>query len=120
MTMTGRTIYELESMGAPGIGALAHFVRHLGRDSQVFREMHPECAELLEWDERRKTNAILADLFDQLGMFRTEHASVHTKKGNRPKQPRPYPRPGVEDKNRKHIGSDPLPMDDFDAWWESG
>ena len=37
MTRTGRPLDEYLAMGAPGIGALVHFVEHLGPDSALSR-----------------------------------------------------------------------------------
>lgn len=102
MTRTGRTLFEYLNMGAAGKVALLSFIRYLPMDSALNREMDPK-DETAEWNTTRKTNAILADMFDAF-------SAVHTKKGRKPFE---YPRP----KANKRIGKGAIPIKDFWEWW---
>lgn len=102
MTRTGRTLFEYLNMGAAGKVALLSFIRYLPMDSALNREMDPK-DETAEWNTTRKTNAILADMFDAF-------SAVHTKKGHKPFE---YPRP----KANKRIGKGAIPIKDFWEWW---
>ena len=102
MTRTGRTLTEYMEMGAAGKVALISFIRYLPPDSALRLEMDPK-DEYAAWYTTLKTNAILADIFDA-------YVSVHTKKGQKPKQ---YPRP----KERQSIGREAIPISEFWDWW---
>lgn len=105
MTRTGRTLSEYMEMGAAGKVALLSFINYLPPDSCLRAEMDPQ-DEVGEWSTTKKTNIILADLFDVF-------VASNTKKGSKAKQ---YPRP----KQRKRIGSGAIPIRDFWSWWNGG
>ena len=105
MTRTGRTLSEYIDMGAAGMVALLSFINYLPMDSQLRQAMDPQ-DEVGEWSTTKKTNMILADLFDVF-------VSAHTKKGHKAKQ---YPRP----KQKRKIGSDAIPISEFWDWWNGG
>ena len=105
MTRTGRTLSEYMEMGAAGMVALLSFVNYLPADSALRSATDPQ-EEIGEWNTTRKTNMILADLFDVF-------VSANTKKGRKAKQ---YPRP----KQKKKIGSGAIPIRDFWSWWNGG
>ena len=105
MTRTGRKLNEYLRMGAAGIVALISFISYLPKDAALSMELDPK-DEFGEWNTQRKTNAILADLFDVF-------VAAHSKKGTRPK---PYPRP----KQKQSIGKDPIPLSEFWDWWNKG
>lgn len=115
MTMTGRTLSEYVAMGADGMHALVAFVRYLPPESALYRESNPG-DEMGEWSTVRMTNAVLADIHDQLHMLRAEHAVKGSKR--RPMRVRPYPRPNARRDER--IGRGAIPVRDFDEWWASG
>ena len=105
MTRTGRTLSEYIDMGAAGMVALLSFINYLPMDSQLRQAMDPQ-DEVGEWSTTKKTNMILADLFDVF-------VSANTKKGHKAKQ---YPRP----KQKLKIGSDAIPISEFWDWWNGG
>ena len=105
MTRTGRTLSEYVDMGAAGMVALLSFINYLPMDSQLRQAMDPQ-DEVGEWSTTKKTNMILADLFDVF-------VSANTKKGHKAKQ---YPRP----KQKRKIGSGAIPISEFWDWWNGG
>ena len=105
MTRTGRTLTEYMHMGAAGKVALLSFINYLPMDSQLRQAMDPQ-DEVGEWSTVKKTNIILADIFDVF-------VSANTKKGHKAKQ---YPRP----KQKKRIGSGAIPISEFWDWWNGG
>lgn len=105
MTRTGRTLSEYVDMGAAGMVALLSFINYLPMDSQLRQTMDPQ-DEVGEWSTTKKTNMILADLFDVF-------VSANTKKGHKAKQ---YPRP----KQKRKIGSGAIPISEFWDWWNGG
>ena len=105
MTRTGRTLSEYINMGAAGMVALLSFINYLPPDSQLRQTMDPQ-DEVGEWSTVKKTNIILADIFDVF-------VSANTKKGHKAKQ---YPRP----KQKKRIGSGAIPISEFWDWWNGG
>lgn len=94
--------------------ALSVFVRWLPPDAALYRSMHPK-----EWQFRQQQPYLMADLYDLVSILRAEYEAAHTK-GGKVTPPPPYPRPGVEDPNRKKIGSDPIPVSKFEEWWDAG
>lgn len=113
MTMTGRTLSEYLDMGHEGIVALCHFVRHLGLDSKLAREMAG--FEAGPFDSGTQTNALLAELFDVLAGINANLVQLSSK--SRVKRPKPFPRPWRKDESR--IGRDPIPVSKFAEWWNS-
>ena len=105
MTRTGRTLSEYIDMGAAGMVALLSFINYLPMDSRLRQAMDPQ-DEVGEWSTVKKTNIILADLFDVF-------VSANTKKGHKAKQ---YPRP----KQKRKIGSGAIPISEFWDWWNGG
>lgn len=105
MTRTGRTLSEYIDMGAAGMVALLSFINYLPMDSQLRQAMDPQ-DEVGEWSTVKKTNIILADIFDVF-------VSANAKKGHKAKQ---YPRP----KQKRKIGSGAIPISEFWDWWNGG
>lgn len=105
MTRTGRTLTEYMHMGAAGKVALLSFINYLPPDSRLRQAMDPQ-DEVGEWSTTKKTNIILADLFDVF-------VAANTKKGRKAKQ---YPRP----KQKRKIGSGAIPISEFWDWWNGG
>jgi len=105
MTRTGRILTEYMDMGAAGKVALLSFINYLPPDSQLRQAMDPQ-DEVGEWSTVKKTNIILADIFDVF-------VSANTKKGHKAKQ---YPRP----KQKRKIGSGAIPISEFLNWWNGG
>lgn len=94
--------------------ALGVFVRHLDVSSAYVREVEPEAASwLAPWALR----PMLADLYDLVSSLNYNLVAANSK--HRPRKPKPYPRPGKRE-NETVIGRDPIPIKDFDAWWNGG
>ena len=105
-----RTPYTLDDLGGRlSWRALFNFVRHVGYDSELYREINPD-DELRPWLDGSIVAALLADIFD------LENARAHA--GSR-KKPKPYPRPWRRDKTVQRIGSEPIRAGDFERWWTS-
>ena len=108
--MTG---HELNDTGRTlSWGALGSFVRGLDLSTKTGAEIYPEEAE---WTQTAKTNAILADIYDQLAVIDAHLATIITRKPSR--RPKFYKRPGVKDENEKHIGT-PMKKDELRKWLE--
>ena len=105
MTRTGRTLSEIMDMGAAGRIALLSFINYLPPDSALRSAMDPQ-DEVGEWYTTKKTNVLLADIFDVF-------VAANTKKGRKAKE---YPRP----KQKKKIGSGAIPISEFWDWWNGG
>lgn len=105
MTRTGRTLSEYIDMGAAGMVALLSFINYLPMDSRLRQAMDPQ-DEVGEWSTTKKTNIILADLFDVF-------VAANTRRGHKAKQ---YPRP----KQKRKIGSGAVPISEFWDWWNGG
>lgn len=99
--------------------ALWVFTRHLPEGSATARDMNPEYSA---FSLRIKQSAMLADLIDVAIGIRCVVQKAYAKNPNEIKQPDPYPRPWKVDtgKETRHIGSDPIPIKDFEKWWEGG
>ena len=113
--MAGR---ELSDLGRSMTwNALRSFVEHLPKASALSRDLNPDSAE---WFGTEKVQTMLADLIDAVNALRYEEGCAHTPKGKkRPRKPEPYPRPWARKRGRV-IGHDPIPIKDFDEWWEGG
>lgn len=111
------THYQLTDVGgALSWGALLHFVSYLPRTSALSQEMRP-LDDTERWMRGEGTAAILADIFDAIRVLDVEVMAKGSRR--KPRQPKPYPRPWAKGKGEKHIGSDPIPIAQFDSWWDS-
>ena len=99
--------------------ALRSFATHLDASSALVSEMRPELAG---WNGTKLVPAILADIYDAIGLLRYDFECANMpKKRARPKKPKPYPRPGArEASDGTRIGSGAIPVGKFDEWWEGG
>lgn len=97
---------------------LLDFTQHLPQDSALVREMFPE---QVIYGNEMFTQAILMDIHDLLSFFLYAYANAHKRKGATIDRPKPYKRPWAPeaDEADRRIGSDPIPADQFDDWWES-
>lgn len=89
--------------GALSWSALNSFIRNLGRDSALSREINNTAG----WETTSQTNAILADIYDILQVIAL---SINHKK----KPIKPYPRPGAKDIRK--FGKGALPVKDLHQW----
>lgn len=108
----------MERLGVPfeyghliGWHNVSDFARHLDQASNTWRAQHQDEAN---YASGLHTNAALADIYDLLAALAVSFSRAH---GGRPKAPKPYPRPWVDDKDEKHIGRDAIPVADFDDWY---
>lgn len=69
------------------------------------------------WAEGMATAAILADIFDALNQLNANMCAKGS--GHRPRTPKPYPRPWRKGMGERIVGKDPIPVSDFETWWES-
>ena len=90
--------------GALSWSALNSFVRNLGRDSALSREINNTAG----WETISQTNAILADIYDMLQVIALQLA-------HKRKNIKPYPRPG-KDKDKKRIGKGAIPYNQLREW----
>lgn len=103
LTLTG---YTLDDVGERlNWCSLYSFIKHLPPSSAFFREEYPEEAE---WANGWKNAAILADLWDLI-------AAIHAKRGKEPK----YQRPGTKDESTQRHGADPIPISQWEDWWNN-
>lgn len=111
------TRYTLQDVGgALSWGALLHFVQFAPRTSALSRELNPVTDEE-RWAEGHATAALLADIYDLLNQL---NENLVARGGNRrATHVKPYPRPWAKGKGERRIGRDPIPVADFEAWWES-
>lgn len=115
MTRAGATLADVPSR-IPWT-ALRSFAAHLDAGSALVKETNPDIAG---WQGAERVPLMLADIYDALNALRWVVECANTpKKRRRPKRPKPYPRPGAKDGARK-VGSAPIPLRDFDAWWNGG
>lgn len=106
-----RTSYQLEDVGgALSWGALDAFIKNLGQDSALARELGMSTG----WETTTKTNAILADIYDLLQLINRNLVASNSKKKISDKI-KPYPRPGAE-KDKRKIGTGAMPLNDLREW----
>ena len=105
-----KTGHELDDVGGTlSWGALASFLSTVDMGSALGRELNPE---MTEWATQAKTNAILADIFDQLSLVNENLRVLITHRPSR--QITPYKRPGNKDQQK--IGKGALPVDELREW----
>ena len=91
--------------------ALGAFLHHIDVDGEIARELDPDLAA---WGGTIKTNAILADIYDLLGLINANLVAMGS--GKKATKPKPYKRPG--DNDSKHIGKNALPPDQLREWFK--
>ena len=98
--------------------ALGVFVRHLDASSAYVREVAPDTAP---WIGTDLLATMTADLIDALRILDWHFCQANTPKGKpKPRKPKPYPRPWKTDDSTVKVGRDPIPIKDFDTWWNGG
>lgn len=101
LTETG---HELSDVGSTlSWSALRAFMSSTKPGSALSGELNPE---MTEWSTVAKTNAILADIFDQLSIINANLRVLITHKPGR--RPEPYKRPGDNKKETQRIGKGAL------------
>ena len=110
LRLTGHGIEELG--GAISWHSLKAYLEHLPYDSALMRSLN---AEQAEWATRVKTNAILADIFDMLAIINANLCGIGS--GKKPKQPKPYPRPGKKEEQQT-IGKGAVTQQELEEFFE--
>ena len=110
LRLTGHGIEELG--GAISWHSLKAYLEHLPYDSALMRSLN---AEQAEWATRVKTNAILADIFDMLAIINANLCGIGS--GKKPKQPKPYPRPGTKEEQQT-IGKGAVTKQELEEFFE--
>lgn len=112
LTETGHELKDIG--GALSWGALKSFLSTIRLGSALGDELNPE---MTEWSTQAKTNAILADIFDELAVANYYLHAIATHKAG--KKPEKYKRPGDDKKETKRIGKGSLPASKMREWIES-
>ena len=108
-----RTAYSLDDVGgALSWSALSSFVKFLGTDSALARDLGKSTG----WEDTIKTNALLADIYDLLQVINANICAMASH-GKKRKKVIPYPRPGKDDDKRK-IGKGAMPLKALAEWFE--
>ncbi len=115
MTLTRFTLQDVP--GALSWVGVLHFVENLDPSARTWQAMNPEGSEFSQWAQAPgRQAAIAADTYDLVAQLMWAYVCANSK--SRPKQPKPYPRPGVGREETRNVGKGAIPMDQFDAWWE--
>lgn len=107
-----RTTYQVDDIGgALSWGALYSFIKNLGSDSALARDLGKSTG----WETTLQTNTMLADIFDLLEVI---HADLvfWMSKGKKKKNIKPYPRPGRDEDKKRKIGKGAMPLDQLREW----
>lgn len=111
------TGHELRDVGSSlSWEALDSFLCNIGPGSALARELDPKMSN---WATQAKTNAILASIYDILAVINANLCAKGS--GKKPKKPKPYPRPWIENKKPEvtHFGKGALPPDELREWFRS-
>lgn len=105
-----RTIYTLDDVGGSlSWGAFASFISNLDTSSALARDL----GKATGWENILATNSILADIYDLLQVI---HGDLYALGGHKPRQIKPYPRPGRDEDKKRKIGSGAMPLDQLRKW----
>lgn len=91
---------------------LGDYIAKTEPDSALARDIDPEVSK---WSMNVKTNEILADIYDLIGVFRYEVIAMLSSK--KPSKPRFYERPHKKETTK--IGKGALPKADLRKWIEN-
>lgn len=112
LTKTGHSINDIGR--SLSWDALDSFLSNIGLDSALARELKPDTAA---WATTFKTNAILADIMDELAQINSNLVAIGSQKPAR--KVKPYPRPWrQEPADGKKIGSGGLPPAELRKWFK--
>lgn len=119
MTLAGYTLGDVG--GRLPWGSFANFVEHLPPTSAYRRELAEEAGDgdMLPWIDGTLVAPVLASIADEVGIFAWQHACANRGKGPRPPRPKTARRPWDRTNDVRRYGSDPMPISEFDTWWES-
>jgi len=107
-----RTNYTLDDVGgALSWGALYSFIKNLGSDSALARDL----GKTSGWETNASTNAILADIYDLLQVININLVNFASG-GKAKKKLKPYPRPGRDENNKRKLGKGAMPLEELREW----
>lgn len=117
-----RTRYGLDDMGGElNERMLLAFVMHLPSDSALSSEVRGDSSEEIIWQEPALLPMLLAEAVDTMHVISWEVAQANSRRDLGPRYPEPIERPGAVKRHDTHVyGSDPIPISEFDAWWNGG
>ena len=111
--MMTRTNYTLNDLGgALTWGSLYSFIKHLGSDSALARDLGKSSG----WETTAQTNAILADIYDLLQAINANLVN-YASGGKQKRKLTPYPRPGREEDNKRKLGKGAMPLNELREWF---
>ena len=115
MTLTSFTLDDLGERLT--YRALFSFINNLPKSSALWKATHPHDIDYALWESQEIVPQLLARLSDQISQLAWMYSSAHTTK----KQPKPkqLTRPGVESAKEEVYGKDPIPISQFNDWWDS-
>lgn len=113
--------YTLDDLGVRlSCRALINFIRHLPCTSATCKALNPSMIEDINWSSDMYVAQLLAGISDHLASLNYSYARVHSKRGKSLHPPKPIPRPGIKDKEKVSYGKDPIPISQFEEWWNEG
>ena len=109
-----RTGHSLSELGSKELDwkTMYNFVTHLDDKSAFAKKVSPEATE---WGSITKRNFILADIFDMLSAINYNLRQLAG--GSNIQKPKPYTRPGKEEKQK--FGKGAIPVTDIRNWIKS-
>ena len=108
-----RTNYTLDDVGGRlSWSALSSFVRNLGTDSALARDLGKSTG----WETLIATNSILADIYDVLQAI---NANIVSLGGGKKKKIKPYPRPGKDNDKKRKFGTSMPTVEGLRDWIRS-
>lgn len=112
--MTRYTLHDVG--GALPWGAFLHFLQYVPRTSALSRELNPTTDDE-RWADGHATAAILADMYDLLNQLNENIVASGSRR--RATHVKPYPRPWAKGQGERKFGRDPIPVSEFEAWWDA-
>ena len=107
-----RTQYQVDDIGgALSWGALYAFIKNLGGDSALARDL----GKATGWETTLQTNIILADIFDLLQVIHADLVAWASG-GKKKAKNKPYPRPGRAEDNKRKLGTGAMPLKELREW----
>lgn len=113
MTSAGHTLADVGR--TLSWGALSHFCRYLPPTSQLGKELDGKSAEMAAWLDGSLVAPLMAALIDSENFGRWEYAASVSRR--KPKKPKQIKTPWSTKDEEQKLGSDPIPVGDFEDWW---
>jgi hypothetical protein len=104
-----------------GWDGLLLFINNSSPDSAYYRSCYPE---MYAFGLPEQQSAILADIFDLVNGFLYAYACANSDGSRKPKKPKPYPRPwlddSITDENEQHFGKGAVSVEEFNEFYYGG